>query len=102
MIFNFRESTYTKIFCVNVIYFWEDLSTPFQKVFDLLEQDSLFGIYITRSEDIVKVNYARSPIFKKYTQEEVINQLKIVGFSEINVVRDKIKVRIGLYIYAKK
>ncbi len=37
---------------------------------------------MTVRKNIVKVNYARSPIFKKYTQEGVINQLKIVGFSE--------------------
>jgi SAM-dependent methyltransferase len=96
------RSGYSKVFCINVIYFWETLGIPFQKIFNLLQEGGIFGIYMTRSEDIIKVDYARSPIFHKYSEEEVTAQLQAVGFSDINVVHDKVKVGIGLYIYAKK
>lgn len=100
--YDFGEKKYTKIYCINVIYFWDDLAPQLQKIFNLLENGGILAIYMTRSEDIIKAKYARSEIFKKYSEEQVINKLKDAGFTEVNVIHDQIKVGIGLYIYAKK
>jgi ubiquinone/menaquinone biosynthesis C-methylase UbiE len=40
------DNDYDKIFCLNVVYFWNELSSPFQKVFSMLNQGGSFHMYM--------------------------------------------------------
>src|SRR5690606_39105189 len=43
---NIEHNDYDKIFCLNVIYFWNDLKEPFEKIFSLLKPAGSFHIYM--------------------------------------------------------
>lgn len=87
---------YDKIFCINVIYFWDELFAPFEKTLSLLKANGAFHIFMF---DIKLLIEKRAPdaVFNKYSVEHVVEVLKSAGFSQVEHYFDK-----GHYITAKK
>jgi cyclopropane fatty-acyl-phospholipid synthase-like methyltransferase len=85
---NFQELQFDKIYCINVIYFWNDLEQGIRKVFELLPQSGVFGIFMVTPEDLVKLKFTKLDVFNKYSFEDVKETLINVGFS--NVKKDSI------------
>ncbi|HEY8782836.1 MAG TPA: class I SAM-dependent methyltransferase [Mucilaginibacter sp.] len=85
---------YDKIFCLNVVYFWDDLAGPFEKVFSLLKKGGAFHIYMADRNALMK---APDSVFNKYSIEQIAGALKLAGFTEVEHYADK-----GYYIKAKK
>jgi len=86
---------FDKIFCVNVIYFWNDLNLAFTRIFNMLGKEGKFLIYMDHMDSIEKVKFLAD--FCKYPMEEVEGKLKTAGFAEIEFTLDK-----GYFISAKK
>jgi ubiquinone/menaquinone biosynthesis C-methylase UbiE len=86
---------YDKIFCVNVIYFWKDLKTVFEKIYSMLNNGGIYCIFMTHKKEFEKVKFTQD--FCKYAIEEVESALHKAGFSDIAYKLDK-----GYYIKAKK
>ncbi|MEP6617447.1 MAG: class I SAM-dependent methyltransferase [Ginsengibacter sp.] len=89
-----NSNNYDKIFCLNVIYFWNDLKEPFRKVLSLLKPAGTFYIFMADSASLKK---APDDVFNKYSIEQLVESLKSSGFSEVFQYFDK-----GYYIKAKK
>ncbi len=92
---NIDNGKYDKIFCVNVIYFWNDLNIVFEKIYALLNNGGMFCIFMTHKREFEKPEFTKD--FCKYSIEEVESVLKIVGFTSIEHKLDK-----GYYIKSKK
>jgi len=90
------DNEYDKVFCLNVIYFWDELKTPFEKVLSLLKKGGDFHIYMADKATLIKMK-APDTVFNKYSIEEVAQALKSAGFENVEHYSDK-----GLYIKAKK
>ena len=90
------ENHYDKIFCVNVIYFWNELRTPFQSVHSLLNHNGSFHIYMADKKFLIEKKTPDS-VFSKYSIEEVMEELKSVGFTQVDHTRDN-----GHFIKATK
>jgi SAM-dependent methyltransferase len=90
-------SGFDKIFCINVVYFWDDLQKPFERVKSLLKDDGIFYFYMANKDDLTKVKFTKDDIFNKYSIEQVLEALKSVGFKEFDYYYKK-----GYYIKAKK
>lgn len=88
------DNNYEKVFCLNVIYFWDELKSPFEKVLSLLKKGGAFHIYMADKSALKK---APDSVFNKYSLEQVIEVLKSVGFESVEHYAEK-----GLYIKAKK
>jgi ubiquinone/menaquinone biosynthesis C-methylase UbiE len=90
------EDNYDKIFCINVVYFWNELQEPFGKVRSLLKKGGAFNFYMAHKEFLIE---KKSPdeIFNKYSIEQVTNALRKAGFNEVNHHFNK-----GYYVEAKK
>jgi len=86
------KNEYDKIFCLNVVYFWNDLYEPFKKVFSLLKPGGGFYIYMAH-RDVLK--RAPDKIFNKYSIEQVVEALKTAGFTDVAYYSEK-----GYYIKA--
>ena len=86
---------FDKIFCVNVIYFWNDLNVAFSRMFNMLGDKGEFLIYMDHRETIEKAKFLAD--FCKYTVEEVELKLKNAGFTDIEYTFDK-----GYFISARK
>ncbi len=87
---------YDKIFCLNVIYFWNELGAPFEKVLSLLKKGGSFHIYMAGRAFLLN---KRAPdiVFNKYSIEQVVEALKAAGFTAVEHYEEK-----GYYIKAKK
>jgi cyclopropane fatty-acyl-phospholipid synthase-like methyltransferase len=88
---------FDKIFCINVVYFWDDLQKPFEKVYSLLKDDGIFCIYMAGKEELNKAKFTKDGIFNKYSIGQVVNALKSSGFHDIDH-----SFRKGYLIKAKK
>jgi cyclopropane fatty-acyl-phospholipid synthase-like methyltransferase len=88
------SNEYDKIFCINVVYFWNELEEPFKKVLSLLNTRGAFYIYMATPDFLKK---APENVFNKYSIEQVIKALKSVGFEDVGYYLEK-----GYYIKAKK
>lgn len=86
---------YDKIFCVNVIYFWDDLYQVFDRIYSILNDNGLFCIFMEHEANLNKMQFAEN--FKKYTIDEVETVLKKTGFNQINS-----ELTNGYYIKAHK
>jgi SAM-dependent methyltransferase len=86
---------FDRVYCSNVVYFWDSLAVPFAKVFDMLHPGGEFLIYMDSKEDIEKLKFLSD--FSKYTVEEVESSLKQAGFTDV-----RHKLIKGYYIRARK
>jgi SAM-dependent methyltransferase len=90
------QNQYDKIFCLNVIYFWDELYKPFEKTLSLLKTNGVFYIYMVNADTLIEKK-APDSVFNKYSIEQVVGSLKSAGFTEIEHYFKK-----GYYIMAKK
>jgi SAM-dependent methyltransferase len=86
---------YDKIFCINVIYFWNNLNQAFKKIHFLLNTGGTYCIYMAHEKEFEKLKFTKD--FCKYTVEQVEAELKTAGFTNVEYKLDK-----GYYIKAKK
>jgi cyclopropane fatty-acyl-phospholipid synthase-like methyltransferase len=90
------KNQYDKIFCLNVIYFWDELYKPFEKTLSLLKTNGVFFMYMADA-DTLNEKKAPDGIFNKYSIEQVVGSLKSAGFTTIEHYFKK-----GHYITATK
>jgi SAM-dependent methyltransferase len=75
---------FSVIFCLNVVYFWDDLQRPFKKVRSLLKDDGIFCLYMADKDDLTKMKYTNNDIFNKYSIEQIAEALKSAGFWQVD------------------
>jgi ubiquinone/menaquinone biosynthesis C-methylase UbiE len=76
------HNNYDKIFCLNVVYFWNELGEPLRKVFPILKKGGSFHIYMA---DAGTLQQKKAPdrVFNKYSIEQVVEALKEAGFVKV-------------------
>ena len=81
--YELMKNTYDKIFCINVVYFWDDLIPPFRKIQQGLKNGGEFHFYMSSPEMLNKLKFTKDHIFCKRTLDEVLQKAKDAGFSKI-------------------
>lgn len=89
-------SDFDKAFCLNVVYFWNELKEPFEKVQYLLKEGGSFHLYMADRATLLEKK-APDSVFNKYSIEQVMEALKAAGFSAVEHYIER-----GHYIKAKK
>jgi SAM-dependent methyltransferase len=87
---------YDKVYCLNVIYFWNDLLHPFEKIRSILKKCGVLCFYMAH-KDFLKKKKSPDEIFNKYSIEQVTEALTKAGFSRIHHYYNK-----GYYVKAEK
>lgn len=90
--YDFNDTAYSKIFAINVIYFWNDLSPKFSKIYRLLKTGGRLILFMSSPERLQKVPFAVDGVFNKYTVAQVETGLLLAGFINVNherVVKNK-------------
>ncbi|MEI7500400.1 MAG: class I SAM-dependent methyltransferase [Bacteroidota bacterium] len=95
--FKCPPESFNKIFFINVIYFWNNIEKPFKKIKDELKQDGMLCIYMDHRDDLKKLKFTTDDIFNKYTIDYVSEELKRLGFKNIDYKFDN-----GYYIKCNK
>lgn len=90
------SNDYDKIFCLNVVYFWNELSVPFQKVFTILKNGGSFHMYMA-GKSFLEKSKAPDSIFNKYSIDQVVEALKAAGFISVEYSKEN-----GYFIKAYK
>jgi len=83
------SNKFDKIFCINVIYFWENLNEPFAKIYKGLKESGMFFIYMVHRDDLEKMKFTKDDIFSKYTIDQVVDCLEHSGFKDFNCKHDQ-------------
>ncbi len=86
---------FDKIFCVNVIYFWNDLDHAFNRIYNMLAEKGEFLIYMDHMDTLEKAKFLDD--FCKYPVEVVEIKLKNSGFTGIEY-----NFKGGYFVSAKK
>lgn len=94
--FTIESNYYDKVFCLNVIYFWDNLNIPFQKIKSALSNNGIFCFFMAHKDFLIKKKSPDS-IFNKYSIEEVLSALYEAGFNKVEYKFDK-----GYYVEAQK
>jgi len=87
--FDLESGRFDKIFCINVIYFWDDLEKPFSKIRNGLRTNGRFCFYMAHPDELNKLKFAKDDIFNKYSIEYVVEKLQHSGFSKTDYTYKK-------------
>lgn len=78
------ESGFDKIFCLNVVYFWDDLLVPFSKIHSLLNDTGRFHFYMSSKQDLDRLKFTDDDVFNKHSIDIVESKLREAGFNDVN------------------
>lgn len=88
---------FDRVYFTNVIYFWNDIQKPFEKIYSLLKKGGSVNFYMAGKDYLEKQMITNQETFNKYSIEQVKDTLTAAGF--INIKWDFKK---GYYIKAEK
>jgi len=83
------SNKFDKIFCINVIYFWDKLDEPFIKVRQALKEGGLFCIFMVHMDYLQKMKFTKNDIFNRYSIDQVAECLTLAGFKDVVYSVDK-------------
>ena len=95
--FDYSQASFDKIFFINVIYFWDNLKKPFNKINKELKHDGKLCIFMANRDDLKRLKFTKDDIFNKYTIDFVCEELEKSGFQNINYKFDN-----GYFISCEK
>jgi len=93
---------YTKVFCINVVYFWDDLDAGFRKVYEMLELQGVFSIYMESAEYLLNQRFTKTAIFNTHSIGSVQTALKNVGFRDTKIVDYSGRFKTAYFIFSSK
>ena len=71
----FPDNSFDKVFCINVIYFWEQPANHLKEIYRVLKHGGTFYTSIRTKESLVLMPFAKYG-FNIYTQDEWIHMLE--------------------------
>jgi cyclopropane fatty-acyl-phospholipid synthase-like methyltransferase len=80
---------YDKVFCLNVIYFWNELEKPFLIIKSILHPKGSLCMFMEHRDRLSRLNFANDTVFNKYTIEQVVKALNAAGFNKVDYTLDK-------------
>ncbi len=96
------EKNFSKIFGINVLYFWNDLGRYFTKIFNLLKENGALYLYMSSPERLDKISLTRNEIFNKYTLDDVIIVLSASNFKNIRYETNETDMGKAFLIFAER
>lgn len=75
---------YNKVFCINVVYFWDKLEVPFSMINTALKDGGIFCIFMRNIDYLNNAKVAKDGIFNKYSIDYVVKKLELAGFDDIS------------------
>jgi len=77
------DKAYTKIFAINVLYFWDDLLPVFSKIFALLKPGGSLILFMSSPERLEAKPITSDSVFNKHTIRKVESDLLVAGFLQV-------------------
>ncbi|WP_425449839.1 class I SAM-dependent methyltransferase [Dethiothermospora halolimnae] len=93
---------YDKILAINVVYFWKHLEDIFNKLYQFLSESGELILFVVPASELNKFKYTNNEAFIKYDIDEIIENLRIVGYQHIKTKKHKTKFEEDFFIIAHK
>jgi len=90
------DNTFSKIFTVHVVYFWEDLEQVFKEFLRISKSNALVAIYF------VSPIIASNKNFHEYTEDEIKETMISSGFRTVRAEHKMFGKQNGVCLVAKK
>lgn len=90
------------IFCINVIYFWNELNPYLNKIHSLLKPGGSAYIYMADPETLLKLKVGYTDTFNKHNLPDVISKLNESKFSHVEHKTESLHGMVGHCIKATK
>jgi SAM-dependent methyltransferase len=79
------KDLFSKIYGINVVYFWNDLDKYLAKIFKLLKKKGEVFLYMADPSQLDKM----PEVFNKYTRDQMLVELKKAGFKHVRFEKEK-------------
>lgn len=87
----YRDETFDRIFCVNVMYFWPQPERELGEMFRVAADDARVAIYIGDREQMADVPMTKTGVFRLFSGEDVAALLREAGFQDCRIVEASIE-----------
>lgn len=77
----YDDDSFDKVFCVNVIYFWENPQQQLLEILRVLRPGGTLAIYMGDSTEMAGVKITQTGVFNLYPAKDVVRILKELGFA---------------------
>jgi len=81
----FANASFNRIFCVNVVYFWQNPDLEFQQMHRVCRPGGMVAVYIGDRQQMAGIPMTRTGIFKLYGADDIKRLLQKAGFSDVNI-----------------
>ena len=81
----YPDASFDKIFCVNVIYFWQNPEVQLREILRVMRPGGALAIYMGDSEEMSGVKITQTGIFYLYPANVLTKILIDVGFTHFDV-----------------
>lgn len=98
----FAGNKYDLIYAINVIYFWNDLSSVFNKMNSILNEGGKVTLYMSDKDELNKFKFSHDEVFNKYSLDYVIEEFKKAGFSSADFKLNEGFIRKAYFVTAVK
>jgi ubiquinone/menaquinone biosynthesis C-methylase UbiE len=98
----FEDRSFSKVFAVNVIYFWKEPRVPFLEIKRVLTPGGQFCIYMVEKQDMLRLDQARTDVFNLLEKEEVLKIIEAAGFLNCVIQTRQERIRTGVCISGVK
>lgn len=82
----FDSQSMNIVFFSNVTYFWKELSVPFEKILKVLKINGELVFYMENKNLLEKESVSNNENFYKHDVEDIRNELKEIGFTNIECI----------------
>lgn len=86
---NYQNGEQDRVIFSNVTYFWEDLTLPFSKMYNMLKEDGKLVFYMSGAKRLKERDFTSTEHFIHHEINDVENKLKEVGFKNIEIEEGK-------------
>ncbi len=84
---SFDDDTFHCVYLINVSYFWEEISSRLTKIISILKPGGKLIIFMADAEVFKNVKQLEiEGIFYSHTKEDVIKEMKEIGFTSMNTI----------------
>lgn len=77
----YPDASFNKVFCVNVIYFWQNPRVPLREILRVLRPGGQLAVYMGDADEMAGVKITQTGVFRLYPARELMAMLDEIGFA---------------------
>lgn len=101
----FSDNSFDKVFCINVVYFWQQPDNHLQEIYRILKPGGKFYCAIKSKQNLQKMSFTQHG-FTLYEEQELVNilqhnELKVVEVNKNTEILEKTEIEAICFVAEK-